>query len=131
MTGVWVGYEKDKSLDVGETGGRAAAPIWADYMTQVVRSYPHTEFPVPDDIVFAYVDRETGKLASPQTVKRVRVAFKVGTVPNSSGDNLPRIGEPGSTRNAATSAGQAQTRPVEAGSKPDDVSDFQRQDYQN
>lgn len=127
MTGIWVGYEKDKPLAPGETGGRAAAPIWTDYMQQVVHNYPRIDFTIPEDIVFAYIDRETGRLASPNAAKRVRVAFKTGTVPNLAGNNLPRIGEPGSTRaNAADQVGKTN----EPATKPtDETSDFIRQGY--
>ena len=30
--GVWLGYDKSRSLGKGETGGRAAAPVWKDFM---------------------------------------------------------------------------------------------------
>ena len=32
VTGVWVGYDDEKSLGRGEVGGKAALPIWLDYM---------------------------------------------------------------------------------------------------
>ncbi len=35
ITGVWLGYDKNISLGRDETGGRAAAPIWLDFMQQV------------------------------------------------------------------------------------------------
>jgi penicillin-binding protein 1A len=129
MTGVWVGYDKDKPLDSAETGGHAAAPIWAEYMNQVSKDYPRNDFPIPDDIVFAYVDRDTGKLATASTAKRVRVAFKMGTVPNASGSNLPRIGEPGTTR-ATTTVEPTPSTPTEA-AKQEDTTDYIREGYQN
>ncbi len=98
VSGVWVGFDKDKPLDTGETGGRAAAPIWAEFMTSAVKYYPKNDFPIPDDIVFAYINKDTGHLASAVDPRRVRTAFKVGTVPNRDSSNLPRIGEPGTTR---------------------------------
>lgn len=30
--GVWLGYDRNSSLGPGETGGRAAAPLWLDFM---------------------------------------------------------------------------------------------------
>jgi penicillin-binding protein 1A len=112
MTGVWLGYLKDKPLDSGETGGRAAAPIWTDYMRYAAGFYPRLEFPIPDDVVFAYVDRNTGKLATSQNPERVRVAYKVGTVPDRSGENLPRIGEPGNRGTTTIEIGSAPGAPV-------------------
>jgi len=35
ITGVWMGYDQNSSLGSNETGGRAAAPIWLDFMQQV------------------------------------------------------------------------------------------------
>jgi len=94
VSGVWIGYLKEKALGRSETGGRAAAPIWADYMKTVTASYPRNDFPIPGDIVFAYIDKTTGRLASPSNPNRVRVAFKAGTVPTLTASNAPRVGEP-------------------------------------
>ncbi len=32
VTGVWVGYDRKKTLGSGNTGGKIAAPIWLDFM---------------------------------------------------------------------------------------------------
>jgi penicillin-binding protein 1A len=34
ITGVWLGYDQNTSLGRDESGGRAAAPIWLDFMQQ-------------------------------------------------------------------------------------------------
>ncbi len=34
-TGIWLGYDRGQTLGRGETGGRAAAPIWKTFMQQV------------------------------------------------------------------------------------------------
>jgi len=94
VSGVWVGYLKEKALGLSETGGKAAAPIWADYMKFISSYYPKNDFLIPEDIVFAYVDRLTGKIASPNNPNRVRVAFKAGAVPNAMASNVRRVGEP-------------------------------------
>ncbi len=132
MTGVWIGYLKDKPLAAGETGGKAAAPIFAEYMARVSKDYPKSDFPVPDDIVFAYIDKQTGKLAMTNSASRVRVAFKTGMVPNSRGDNLARVGEPGTTRAAATTTMDANpaSRFPEDSPKEEDTDDYLRQGYQ-
>ena len=71
-------------------------PIWSDYMAKVVPKYPRVAFPVPEGISFAFIDPETGRLATAAQKDRVRAAFKVGTVPTRDGTNVLRIGEPGS-----------------------------------
>jgi penicillin-binding protein 1A len=34
-TGVWVGYDRNKSMGKKESGGKTAAPIWRDYMLNI------------------------------------------------------------------------------------------------
>ena len=35
--GVWLGYDRDRSLGKGETGGRAAAPVWKAFMQATMK----------------------------------------------------------------------------------------------
>jgi penicillin-binding protein 1A len=65
-TGVWVGYDEKRVLGRGETGGRAALPIWIDFMAAALRGRPPRDFEVPEGIVFARIDTKTGLLASSQ-----------------------------------------------------------------
>lgn len=83
-TGVWVGFDQEKSLGKGEVGGRAALPIWLDYMKAAHDNLPQMTFPVPDGIVFANIDSETGELASNSSKGILRQAFLEGTEPSSS-----------------------------------------------
>lgn len=83
-TGVWVGFDKEKSIGKGEVGGRAALPIWVDYMKAAHDGLPQMTFPVPEGIVFANIDADTGKLASASTKKIIRQAFVEGTEPTAS-----------------------------------------------
>lgn len=82
-TGVWVGFDHEKTLGRGEGGGRAALPIWVDYMKAAHDGAPTRSFPVPDDIVFANIDNKTGKLASASSENVVRQAFISGSEPQS------------------------------------------------
>ena len=85
-TGVWVGFDSEKSLGKGEVGGRSALPIWVNYMKDAHDGLPQMTLPVPGGIVFANIDSETGKLASASTKHVLRQAFVEGTEPNSSSD---------------------------------------------
>ena len=80
-TGVWVGYDQEQSLGRGETGSQAALPIWFDYMSEVLSEVPKESFPIPNNIVFANIDNETGQLATAQSHEVVRQAFFSGTEP--------------------------------------------------
>jgi penicillin-binding protein 1A len=78
---VWVGYDEKRVLGRGETGGRAALPIWIDFMGVALRDRRARDFEVPDGIVFARVDTKSGLLASSQTETSLFQAFLEGTEP--------------------------------------------------
>ncbi len=80
-TGTWVGFDQEKSIGLGEVGGDTALPIWVQYMKSAHQDLPIEEFSVPQGIVFANIDGQTGGLSSSSTVKSVRQAFVDGTEP--------------------------------------------------
>ncbi|MFB0505619.1 MAG: penicillin-binding protein 1A [Thermodesulfobacteriota bacterium] len=81
ITGVWVGFDQEKPLGKDETGSRAACPIWLNYMETVLKGTPIKHFPVPEKIIFAKIDPDTGLLASPSTPNPFFECFKEGTAP--------------------------------------------------
>jgi penicillin-binding protein 1A len=81
ITGVWVGFDEERTLGRNETGSRAASPIWLDFMSEIHKDEPVRAFQVPDGVVFAQIDTETGLLPIPQTKKTRFECFKEGTVP--------------------------------------------------
>jgi len=81
VTGVWVGYDDRKPMGKGETGSRAASPIWLYFMSEVLKERPVEDFSAPEGVVFAKIDAEKGLLASPYSKKTVFQAFKEGTEP--------------------------------------------------
>lgn len=81
VTGVWVGFDEEASLGANETGSRAASPIWLAFMKAVLDGKPVRAFQVPDGVVFAKIDAETGLLAIPESKKTIFECFKEGTVP--------------------------------------------------
>jgi len=82
-TGVWVGFDQEKTLGKGEVGGRAALPIWVDYMKSAHEELPQLTLPVPPGIVFANIDADTGQLPSSGSKRILRQAFLEGTEPTS------------------------------------------------
>ncbi len=83
MTGVWVGHDESRILGHGETGSRAAAPIWVEYMRDALAERPVRDFDPPDDIVFARIDRKSGLLADSGSGDTVFQAFLAGREPTS------------------------------------------------
>ena len=80
IAGVWVGFDADRSLGDNETGGRAAAPIWADFMKRALEGRPVVDFPVPAGVTFAQVDPRSGLRAVPGGDARLEV-FVRGSEP--------------------------------------------------
>jgi penicillin-binding protein 1A len=79
VTGVWIGYDRPRSLGRDETGGRVAAPIWTTYMTRALGDGARDDFPVPDRVVIVPVDMDP----SNECVRVVPMAFVRGTEPES------------------------------------------------
>ena len=65
----------------GETGSRAASPIWLYFMSEALKGETIADFPVPEGVVFVKIDAETGLLASPHSKETVFQAFKEGSEP--------------------------------------------------
>jgi penicillin-binding protein 1A len=45
VAGVWLGHDRPRPLGPGETGARAALPIWVAVMREALRGQPAEEFP--------------------------------------------------------------------------------------
>jgi penicillin-binding protein 1A len=91
-TGVWLGYDLNESpLARYETGGRAALPIWLDYMRTALRERPQPDFPVPQGIVMVRMDPQTGKAVAPFDRRGVVEAFVEGTEPVFDAGDRPRV----------------------------------------
>ena len=61
VTSVWVGRDDNRSLGRREYGGRAALPIWIDYMAAALEDQPLMPHEVPDGLVKVNVS-EGGRL---------------------------------------------------------------------
>jgi len=81
-TSVWVGYDKGQGLwdtwGNGITGGRGAAPIWADFMKKATEGEPHREFSIPSDIRFEKVDPITGYKVDDSALNSVTITLREG-----------------------------------------------------
>ena len=79
-TAVWIGFDKEKGLRdanrVGITGGRGAAPIWADFMIKATAGEPSREFSLPSNIHIENVHAITGRKATYFTDVPVQVVLK-------------------------------------------------------
>ncbi len=84
-SGVWVGFDDEKTIGRYETGASAAAPIWLDFMDDAVKGMPIETFPIPEGVIFEPIDPETGDIASDEYVDRQMEVFKAGSLPTTGG----------------------------------------------
>jgi penicillin-binding protein 1A len=64
----------------GITGGRGAAPIWAEFMRKATEGEPQREFVVPSDIRFVQLVPTTGQPVLPWGPRGVDVALRASQV---------------------------------------------------
>lgn len=68
VVGVFVGFDDNRSLGEGESGTRAAVPIFMDFMKGAAQDLPKTDFKAPRNAKFA-------------NINGIREAFRPGTEP--------------------------------------------------
>ena len=82
VVGLYLGYDKPRSLGRAAQAGHTAAPIARDFMKLALADKPATPFRVPPGIKLIRVDSKTGMRAGPgDSGKTILEAFKPGTGP--------------------------------------------------
>jgi 1A family penicillin-binding protein len=100
VTGVWVGYDRPRSLGRDETGSRVAVPIWTAFMASALAGTAPQDFPVPERVVLVPVDLDPGGGCT----RPVLMAFISGTEPrNTCGPARPTAAH--TSDDASTPAG--------------------------
>ncbi|MGQ0530855.1 MAG: penicillin-binding protein 1A [Panacagrimonas sp.] len=61
---VWMGFDQPAPLGRGEVGGRAALPMWMDFMRVALKDRVESPRPRPPGLANVRIDRATGGLAS-------------------------------------------------------------------
>jgi penicillin-binding protein 1A len=79
--GVYMGYDKPRSLGNSATAGQYAAPIFRDFMKLALADKPATPFRVPPGIKLIRVSGATGMRAAAGDNTAILEAFKPGTAP--------------------------------------------------
>jgi penicillin-binding protein 1A len=82
VTGAWVGYDTQRPIGSGETGARAALPIWLGFMREAVKAYPEGDFSVPPGVTYSSIHSVTGKAVSANAAGAIQEAFIEGTQPS-------------------------------------------------
>ena len=90
VTGAWVGFDDLRTLGWGETGAKAALPIWLEFMKTAIEVHPPAaEFQIPRGVTFARIDKVHGKLADKRAENSIVEPFIQGTEPTERGVDVP------------------------------------------
>jgi penicillin-binding protein 1B len=79
LTVVWVGLDDNQPLRL--SGTQAALPIWTAFMMRALGGRANVGFEAPEGIVFADIDRDTGKIAVAGCPRVFHESFLAGTAP--------------------------------------------------
>ncbi len=89
---VWLGYDVNRLLGSGETGGRAALPGWIAFMRRALEGKPKETFPVAPGLVHAWIDPETGFRSNGEATAAMDEVFLPGTGPLDPPEERPNDG---------------------------------------
>lgn len=81
VTSVWVGFDSHEPLGRLEVGGKAAMPIWIDYMRVALEGVPDHPPEIPEGITKARIDPATGLLARIDNRNAIVEVFDMGSLP--------------------------------------------------
>jgi len=111
--GVYLGYDKPRSIGHGATGGGLAAPIVRNFMKVALANKPPVPFRVPSGIKLIRVDARSGTRVGPGDGGRaILEAFKPGTAPP---DGYAYTDYEGDSRNRGWSVSPDDDRAVRRG----------------
>jgi len=77
----WVGFDDSSPLGNAETGGRAALPMWIDFMRAALQNVPDRPLEQPPGLVTVRIDPDTGLLANGRNPNAVFETFLANHVP--------------------------------------------------
>jgi len=83
--GVWVGFDDNKTIFKGATGGVVSAPIWGEIMSKI-DTLITDDFPVPEGITWCKICPKSGLLANEYCPAPREEPFIKGTEPKESCD---------------------------------------------
>jgi len=81
VTSVWVGFDNHDPLGRRELGGRAALPVWMEYMAVALENVEDKPPAVPEGLARARIDPDTGLLARLDDSNAIMEIFQAGRLP--------------------------------------------------
>jgi penicillin-binding protein 1A len=77
----WVGFDSPRTLGRYETGGKAALPMWIDFMAEALKEIPEEPLEKPVGMVTVLIDPETGLLARADNPAAIPETFREDLAP--------------------------------------------------
>jgi hypothetical protein len=83
VAGVWIGFDRPRTITPGAAGGSLAAPIWSQMVARGGAGKPGVPWIPPSGVTSAELDRVTGRIADPGSPPESRYTeyFLGGTEP--------------------------------------------------
>jgi penicillin-binding protein 1A len=81
VTTAWVGFDEPHTLGHNEYGGRAALPMWIEYMAEALKGLPEQALETPPGLVTVRIDPETGLLVGAGFPDALFEIFRADYVP--------------------------------------------------
>ena len=83
VTVSWVGFDKFRPLGTRETGGRAALPMWIDYMRAALKGMPQSIMQRPKGLITVRIDANTGEVVNADNPDAMFEIFRLENAPKS------------------------------------------------
>ena len=95
VTAVWSGFDDNKTLGHGETGAKAALPVWKEYMRANIKKFGDQPFEIPAGITQVWINKESGRKSAPNSIGSILESFTEFSDQATDGAGA---GSPGKTR---------------------------------
>ena len=102
VTVSWMGFDNSQPLGDGESGARAALPMWTNYMAKALEGVPDRDIDPPAGLVSVKIDPLTGQLTGSENPNAIFEIFRTDALPKQSSDDV-FTGTPGESGGAVGS----------------------------
>ncbi len=87
-TVAWLGFDNSQPLGDGESGARAALPMWINFMAKALDGVPEHDLDPPAGLVSVKIDPQTGQLAGSENRNAIFEVFRADALPKQSADDV-------------------------------------------
>jgi penicillin-binding protein 1A len=115
VVGLYLGYDKPRSLGRAAQGGHTAGPIARDFMKLALADKPAVPFRMPAGIKLIRVDPKTGMRVAGSSGPSILEAFKPGTAPPDDYSVIGVVDSEGGSLTLPPDADRAIMRPATGG----------------